>query len=270
MNLINWHWLEELLLRGCEMETRAFAPHHLDERFHAFCLEFDADAGTLACSYGDRASVEQAAEAARAAEVSDLQYRRYELYPQHWQYRRVPLVDPDGAWETAEVILKKYRENLQTANNGEVHGDATPVENIEFYHLRFEYLADTVVRGLVERDVFRSLRQDDEFLAFASGPSETLEELEDRIVKAYPNYHRATREWVRYPRLDEFRRRICSGPGCGKQGRGVGLLRCTACGSWFCASCREEHLHPELAEPQPFFDPLAEWPMGGDETGENS
>jgi hypothetical protein len=37
----------------------------------------------------------------------------------------------------------------------------------------------------------------------------------------------------------------------------VGLLRCTACGRWFCGSCRAGHLHPELARRQPFF---GAWP----------
>lgn len=273
MRLINWHWLEDLLVRACEAEVRAFARRHQDEEFFAFCLEFEGLSGELAFSYGTRGVVEDAyATLAADPDEEPLYYRAVELNPEHWRYRREPVRDEDGSWARARPILAAYAEAMQEDPESEVG---------EFLWLRFEYLAESVIRRLVERDGFRALPREAQFLAYPAAEDERLEELEERILKLYPNYRRATAELVDHPRPGELSSENCEAEGCPNAAsrpeiadlttvltqeelrhtltvldhwrEELGLQRCTYCDAWLCEACGEQHAHPELARRQSFF-----------------
>ena len=157
MKLVNWPWLEELLVRTCELEVRAFGRAHPDERFFAFCLEFNPIDGLLGLSYGTHGAVDAAVERLRTeTATAAVPYRAVELRPQYWRYRRQPILDPDGAWRRAVPILEAYREALAE--------DEAPGAR-EFLWRRFEYLAECVLGGLLERDVFAALPREAEFIA---------------------------------------------------------------------------------------------------------
>lgn len=266
MSLINWLWLEELLVRSAEEEIAANARRLSDERTYAFCLEFDALDATLAFSFGTREDVEKAATTGDAALAG---YRALELTPSFWRRSRVPIEDPCGSWLHVTPILEKIRENLADE-------DAT-AESVEFAWLRFEYLAECVVQRLVERDAFRGLSRASEFIAFAANDQERLEEVEDRLCKLYPSYNRATVEWAEHARPADIqaelaelfesaesaaagdlrrgvlRRRTCQSGKCNRHPPPRTTVRCTYCRRWFCSECKAGHAHPELAAPQPFF-----------------
>jgi hypothetical protein len=248
VNLINWLWLEDLLVRASEAEIRAFAAAHPDETFFAACLEFDGLAGTVAFSYGSRDAVEAAAAALQAESSQPVYYRAVELQPQYWRYRLQPAAGPDrvpsGCWQDTEPILERYRESMEA--------DLEP-EVTEFLWLRFEYLAECVLRRLLDRAAFSPLPCEAEFLAFSGNDLESLEELEDRLEKLYPRYRRATVELSSRPRLGELPARRCQGDPCPERQNRFGLVRCTYCQRWLCATCEAAHSHPELFERVPFF-----------------
>lgn len=266
MSLINWLWLEDLLVSSAEQQVQVCAEGLADERFYAFCLEFDVLDAELGFSFGTRADVERAA----AEAGGDIRcYRALELVPALWRHARVHVSDPSGAWQQAAGILGKIR--------GALSDDETPAEAIEFAWLRFEYLAESVVQRLVERDAFRSLNRASEFIAFAANEQERLEEIEDRLCKLYPSYNRATAEWAEHARPADIqaelaeifenpdlgvagevrrgvlRRRSCQSGKCGRHPSPRTTVRCTYCQRWFCGQCKSAHIHPELAVPQPFF-----------------
>jgi hypothetical protein len=265
MSLINWLWLEDLLVRSAEDELAYRSESLMAEEFYAFCLEFDVlDAG-IAFSLGTREDVERA-----AAEASELTcYRALELSPGYWRHARLPIEDPSGSWQQASRILDRLRDTLG--------GFGAPAEVVEFHLLRFEYLAESVVQRLVEGGAFRRLRRTPDFIAFAAGPQERLEDIEDRLCKLYPNYNRATAEWAEHARPADIqaelaelfenpdlvastevrrgmlRRRSCQSGKCGRHPVPRSTQRCTYCQRWFCNRCQVTHVHPELAEPQPLF-----------------
>jgi len=242
LNLINWHWLEDLLVRACEAEIREFGQIHAEEVFFAFCLEYDGLDGSLSFSYATRESVEAAIRAESG--VDGAGYRAFELRPENWRYRGHPVFDPDSTPPGTDRIMEQYREAMGEDQDPEVR---------EFLWLRFEYLVECVVQRLIERGAFRYLGREAEFLAYSANEHESLEELEDRLEKLYPNYRRATAEWAEEPRPGEVRPRHCEdGSGCGRR-RSRPEARCTCCGAWCCPLCRTLHAHPELARRQPFF-----------------
>ena len=245
LRLINWLWLEELLVDACETEIRRFGAEHPDEPVYAFCLEYDGLAGTLGLSYGTRRDVER--ELARqAAELGEHTcYRASELRPDGWRYRNEGVADREGYWERASRVLAVYREAI---DNSEEDPEAA-----EFLWLRLEYLAECVVRQLKERDAFAPLRRDEEFLAYTATDCESLEELEDRLSRLYPHYRRATIEWAEHARIGSVRSRRCQGDPAHRQPNPDGLARCTVCNTWLCRECQGTHEHPELAERQSFF-----------------
>lgn len=245
MPLINWHWLEDLLTRACELEIRRFGEAHGGESFFAFCLEFDGLEGTLRLSYGTRAAVDAVVSSAMNSAEGVTSYRAVELRPENWQHRDIPILDAEGYWSRARPLLDQYRELM---------ADDLDADQTEFYWLRFEYLTESVVQRLIDRDAFRHLRRDREFLAYSAGDAERLEELEERIAKLYPNYRRATSEWVDQARSGYFRGITCDGPQCGDPPVEEELTRCTGCHLWFCPTCRAEHRHPELTLRQSFFE----------------
>jgi hypothetical protein len=246
MPLINWHWLEDLLVRACELEVRVFAADHPDESFFAFCLEFDGLDGAMQLSYGTRAAVDGAFRRRIAKGREDApDYRTVELQPEFWSRRTAAVVDPEGYWSRARPQLEMYRELMAE--------DRDPDE-AEFYWVRLEYLTECVLRRLIERDGFRPLRRDPEFLAYSFCPTERMEELEARIEKLYPNYRRATQEWIEQPRPGYFQGITCDGPTCSDPPAEENLTRCTYCHGWFCERCKSEHRHPRLAERQSFFE----------------
>lgn len=240
MPLLNWHWLEDLLARACELEIRCFGQDHPEETFFAFCLEFDGLEGGLQLSYGTRDAVEAA-----AGVDPGVCYRALELRPQYWKYRAVPVLDAEGYWSRARPLLEQYRELM---------ADDLDPDQTEFYWLRFEYLTECVIQRLIDRDAFRHLGRDREFLAYSAAETERLEELEERILKHYPHYRRATSEWVDQARSGYFRGITCDGEFCGDPPAEEDLTRCTGCHLWFCPQCREGHAHPELSRRQPFFE----------------
>lgn len=245
MPLINWHWLEDLLVRACEVEIRAFGQRHPEERFFAFCVEFDGIDGSLRLSYGTHDAVEAAARESRRSSPDDpLNYRSLELQPRNWKFRWEPRFDPEGHWSRMAPLLDQYAELMAE--------DREP-EEAEFYWLRLEFLAECAVRRLIDRDAFRHLWREEEFLAYPFCSEERLEELEDRIEKLYPAYQRATAEWAEQPRPGDFHAGRCEGTRCGKLRTRASLVRCTHCQAWFCDQCRPTHLHPELAQRRPLF-----------------
>ncbi|MGV3723395.1 MAG: B-box zinc finger protein [Actinomycetota bacterium] len=267
MSLINWLWLEELLVRSAEEEIAANSPRLAELKTYAFCLEFDVLDASIAFSFGTREDVERVGV---ISDTSQSGYRALELSPGRWRHARVPITDPGGAWLQVAPILEKIRENL-------ADDDAT-AEAVEFTWLRFEYLAECVVQRLVERDAFRGLSRAAEFVAFAANDQERLEEVEDRLCKLYPSYNRATAEWAEHARpadiqaelaemfesadpaaaagelrREVLRRRACQSGKCNRHPPPRTTLRCTYCQRWFCSECKAGHAHPELAAPQPFF-----------------
>lgn len=267
--LINWLWLEDLLTQAIEAEIRALARTHPDETFYAFCLEFDAVQAAFQLSFGTPADVERAAMTWTGPGDDAPCYRALELNPWHWQYRNQPFQHPDGAWAQAQPILEAIRESITD--------DEAEAQAVEFLWLRFEYLVETLVQRLIEREAFFPLRRTPEFIAFAANEHDGLEELEDRLCKLYPNYNRATVEWAENARLSEvqaelqelfqeedeqtpgevrrrlLRRRACQSGKCSRHPPQRHTLRCTYCQRWFCDDCRDEHQHPELASRQPMF-----------------
>ena len=245
MKLVNWPWLEELLVRTCELEVRAFGDAHPDEQFFAFCLEYNPVDASLALSYGTHAAVTEAVAGLRtAAATAAMPYRSVELRPQHWRYRRQPFLDPEGTLERAVSILDAYREALAQ--------DAAPGAH-EFLWRRFEYLSECVLRALVEREVFDALPQEPEFVAYTANDHERVEAIEDRLVKHYPHYRRATMEMVSQPRPRSVRPGTCAAEGCESRVTRSGLRRCTYCNQWFCRACSVAHDHPELLVRQPLL-----------------
>ena len=113
MDLINWLWLEDLLVRACELEIREFGLEHREEEFFALCLEFEGLTGSLDLSYGTRESVERAAsERVCDPDQGCTCYRTLELRPEHWAYRRLAIADPEGVWKRAQAILDRYRNAM--------------------------------------------------------------------------------------------------------------------------------------------------------------
>lgn len=258
MELINWPWLEDLLVRAFDAEVRAFAEAHPEVSCFAFALEFDGLSGTFHLSYGTRPPVEAAFRQLVADNPEEpLDYRAVELHPGHWEYRAVPIQHPEGAWASAEQILAKYRANMGEGAGGNLLDDDEEEDQseeiAEFYWLRFEFLAECVLRRLVEKDSFRFLNREPEFLAFTCNEHEYLEELEDRLQKLYPRYRRATAEWVGHPRFGLPSFLGCRGESCEAGKSALELERCTYCHRWYCPDCRPDHRHPKLAERQPFF-----------------
>lgn len=240
--LINWLRLEDLAARACEMEIRAFAAQHRGERFHACCLRYDGFQGTLGMAYGTREAVEAAV--AENRDELGFNYRAYELDPRTWHYDETPRLDPEGYWGAAAPLLAAYRDLM---------GGDPDEEIAEFFWLRFEYLAECVLRRLMDRDAGRHLRQEQEFLVYCFGAGENVEEVEDRLSRLYPNYNRAGMEFASHPRPGEERPGICDGAECGRSIARPNLRRCTFCGGWFCEVCMFEHGHPELTRRQRFF-----------------
>jgi hypothetical protein len=242
-HLINWLRLEDMLVQACAAEVRAFAADYRGEPLFAFCLEFDALTGELALSYGGRAMIEAAV--AEKRDGRRLQYREAELRPRFWgPLRARPHADPDRHWASLRPLLDQHAENMRSDLASEV---------AEFCWLRFEYLAECVAARLRERRVFQELPREEAFLIFSGHPEETLEELEDRLAKAYPGYRRATAEMVRHARVGQVPPRRCSVADCGLPTQRQELWRCTHCQSWVCAGCRDQHSHDELYRRLPFL-----------------
>ena len=245
MRLINWPWLEDLLVRAVEAEIREFGSGHRDEPYFAFCVEFDCLTGSLELAYGRRPDVDACLRAVTAEQPGEpVCYRALELRPENWKFHAQPIRDVDGAWRSAASVLEHFQENIVADEEPDV---------TEFLWMRFEYLVECVVRRLIDRDAFRTLPRDPEFLAYAVNPQERLEELEDRIGKLYPGYRRATFEWSEQPRPGELLPSGCQAESCARPTSPRGLMRCTSCHGWFCSRCRKKHGHPELSERQPFF-----------------
>ena len=61
LHLINWLWLEDLLVRACELDLQNFGAAHADEAFFGYCLEHDGVAGTLRACYATYAASDGAA-----------------------------------------------------------------------------------------------------------------------------------------------------------------------------------------------------------------
>lgn len=252
LRLINWLWLEDLLVRACEQDIQAFGSIHSDERFFAYCLEHDGLAGALTASYASFEAIDAAVAALRAANGSQgVYYRNVQLRPAHWGHRIAP--EPEGAWRQAQPILSAHAENMAASEH--------EPEVAEFLWLRFEYLAESVVRRLVDRGAFRYLAREPEFIAFSGHEHETLEELEDRLERTYPRYQRGTVDWATRPRLGEDPSRRCAGHRETPVSRGLTrrraprLARCTYCQEWFCPDCLPEHAHPDLYRATPMFLP---------------
>jgi len=245
VELINWLWLEDLLVRASEAEIRCFGAAHPGEAFFAFCLEFDGLQGTLGLSYGTREAVEYVVAGRRSDEGEEtVCYRAVELLPENWRYRKRPVQDPEGAWQQAQPILQRYRDAMAA--------DLDPGVT-EFLWMRFEFLAECVVQRLTERGAFRHLAQEGEFLAYTGNENESLEELEDRLEKLYPHYRRATAELVSQPRMGQPLPKACANADRSPHGSRGSLYRCTHCGDWYCASCADGHFHEELSVRLPFF-----------------
>lgn len=246
LNLINWPWLEDLLVRAGESEIAAFARQHRDEVFFAFCLEHEGLTAALTFSYGTYGAVADALQLLRGSAADSPPYcRNVELRPRFWRYRWGPDPERDPTWGRIASILGAHEENMRRAEKES--------EVLEFQWLRFEYLAECVVARLQERGAFRALPCETEFIAFAANEHESLEELEDRLERAYPDYRRAAVEWSGRVRPAHDSPQACEDPSCTrKRGR---LARCTACHFWFCEACRAGHLHPELFRRQPLLNP---------------
>jgi hypothetical protein len=245
--LVNWPWLEDLLVRCVEHDVEAFAAQHPLDSCFAACLEFDPLIGRFSLAYGTQDAVEQAwKQQAGAAQGADRCYRALELRPSTWRFQGLTLTGPEASVQQAETILERYRERAQFEEG----------ENPEaalFLQLRFQFLAECVVRRIMERDGLYPLARDSEFLAYTASPYETLEDVEDRLCRFYPEYRRATAEFVEYARWGSPKPRRCREPGCRRSVR-VSLERCTYCGVWLCSTCRLVHEHPELARKLSFFD----------------
>ena len=242
---LNWHWLEDLLVTAGDLEVRAFGLAHSEEIFFAACLEYDGLEGSLAWSFGTRDAVEAVVAAADPRTRDDLCYRAVELQPENWEYRRMPVQDPEGLWDAPRRLLDQYREIMNEDLDPEV---------AEFYWLRFEYLAESVVQRMLERGSFRYLNREGEFLAYAYNEHETLEELEDRLARFFPGYRPATMEFVEHPRLGELPAHVCAGRhGRERLSTLTALGRCTACQKWYCPRCSQSHHHPELRARRSFF-----------------
>jgi hypothetical protein len=256
VSLINWLWLEDLLVRAAEAEIRQFGRAHPHESFFAFCLEFDGLTGQLHFSYGTRAAVDGALHTLRdEADDGAVYYRSVELRPENWGYHRVPPADPEGYWRRAQPIFERYREAM---------GEDQEPGVAEFLWLRFDYLAECVVRALIDRQAFYPLAQEAEFIAYSANEHEGDEELEDRIARLFPRYQRATVELVNQPRPADFLNplwsgetvpRRCHGEECRRKVKTGELYRCTCCHQWFCEPCAGLHTHPELFDRQPLFSP---------------
>jgi hypothetical protein len=236
VNPINWLWLEDLLVRAFELELRAFADNHSGESFFAVCLEFDGLNGSLGLSYGTRRAVDEGFLARQAKREGVVYYRAVELRPEHWSFRLQPVLDPEGVWRRLQPAIERYAGLMQEDLDPEV---------AEFLWLRFEYLADSVLQRLTERGAFRYLGRDAEFITYSANEHEALEELEDRIVKCYPHYNRATVELVDHPRPGELPATGCEAVDC-PDPLAASLARCTHCQQWLCEGCRSHHTHPEL------------------------
>lgn len=246
MHLINWLRLEELLARAVEGELHAWSRERSGTECFAFALEFDGVDGRLDLSFGTRECVEAAAARERYAFQAPVYYRALELRPENWAFRHVPRQDPDGFWLEAEQYLGKYRQNVLS----DLSGDA-----LEFLWLRFEFLAECVVRRLVDRGAFRGLPQASEFLAYPYHENETLEEVEDRLAKFEPRYRPSTVELVRTSRRGVAPGRRCGARRCSRERPYRGLRRCTHCQTWLCSACAAVHTHPELYVRRSFFQP---------------
>lgn len=244
MALINWHWLEDLLVRACELEIREFSERQGDDPCFAFCLEFEGLDGSIRLSYGTRAAVDAAARRLQLELGDGIAYRSVELQPENWRFRDEPIADPEGYWSRAKPLQAQYAAIMSEDNEP---------EKAEFFWLRFEYLTECVIRRLTDRDAFRRLNTERDFLAYSLCREECMEELEDRLVKLYPAYRRATMEWSTSARPGEFDAGSCDGTACGRSLARAVLARCTHCQGWFCEACREEHGHPELAKRQSFW-----------------
>ena len=245
MQLINWLWLEDLLVDACEGEIRGFGRDHPETPFFAFCLEYDGLHGELELSYGDRRSVDAERSRIVAAGAGEgVQYRVLELRPDHWKHRAQRVEDPHGHWGRASRVLETYRAMIREDENS---------DTTEFLWLRFEYLAECVVRRLLERGAFRDLRREPEFIAYTANEHESLEELEDRLARFYPNYQRATMEFLPRPRVGEIVPFSCQRIGCRPGSLRQRLLRCTYCQRWFCGPCTAQHAHRGLQERSPLF-----------------
>ena len=245
MRLVNWIWLEDLLVRACEDEIRLFAFEHDEAPVYACCLEFDAFQASILFSYAVRSEIE--AQVTGAGAAGPAYYRNLELDPVHWRWRRLPLGDPEGAWEPTRDLLDRCRENLQ---------EAEEVETVRFYWVRFEYLVRSVVRRLIDREAVRYFQHREEpFLLYSAHEGETVEALEDRLADLYPGFQRASFEWSDLSRRGSPRAQSCRKRGCRFRDRSE-LLRCTACGTWRCPDCAPGHKHPELRARRPFFATL--------------
>ncbi len=245
MRLINGLWLEDLLVDACEAEIRRFTAEHRGVRLYAFCLEYDGIAGSMGLSFGTRADVERELARQSPGGGDPTCYRAIELDPASWRFRSVEVADREGHWERAARVLALYRETIDGAEEDP--------EAAEFLWLRFEYLAECVVRRLLDRNAFEPLSREPEFLAYATTDCESLEELEDRLARLYPDYRRATMEWGEHARPGAVRARRCEGDPTHRRPNPDGLARCTVCQTWFCTECQAEHGHPELRSRLPFF-----------------
>ena len=241
MRIINWIWLEDLLVRAFEDEIRLFAFEHEEAPVFASCIQFDVFQGTFRVSYGTRAAVDRVfADSKRPA-----YYRNVELSPECWEWRDVPLQDPEGAWQPASEILGRIQANLVELED---------VDAVRFLWMRFGLLIQIVVNRLIERDVARYFQHREEpFLLFCRHEDEPLEVVEERLASSYPGYQRATVAWAELP-IPGGRRRP---QRCGKRSCDFAirseLIRCTACDVWRCPACAVEHEHPERFERLPFF-----------------
>ena len=244
LRLINWLWLDDLMTEAILGEVESFAREHRGERFYAVCAEYDPVDGSLALSYNTREAVETAIRKLSEGGEYEVCCRAVELLPEYFRYRRVPVVDPDGFWSAAQERLGPYREAMSPDTDPDV---------VQFYWVRFEKLIEDSLRRLLERDGFRSLSQELDFVAYSTTQHESLEELEDRLGRLYPNYNRATMEQSDTTRWGLRHSSRCQGEGCSTTAEGVRLLRCTHCHAWLCDACWEAHRHPELNELQPLF-----------------
>jgi hypothetical protein len=244
LRLINWLWLEDLLVEAIRGEVESFAREHRSERFYALCLEYDPADGSFALAYNTREAADQSIQSLSEGEEYEVCCRAVELLPDYFHYRRVPAADRDGFWSAAMERLEPYREAMSPDTEPEV---------VQFLWVRFEKLLEDSLRRLLERDGFRRLSQELEFLAYSTTERESLEELEDRLVRLYPTYRRATMEQSEGVRYGLRRPRRCKTEGCDASAKENRLLRCTYCQAWLCDACWEAHRHPELNVPQPLF-----------------
>lgn len=242
--LINWLWLEDLMTEAILGEVEAFAREHGEERCYALCVEYDPADGSYAMSFNTRDSVQAAIASLSEGEEYEVCCRAVELLPEYFKFRRIPPADPDGFWAAVLERLEAYREVMVPDTEPEV---------VQFYWVRFEKLIEDSIRRLLERDGFRRLPQELEFIAYSTTERETLEELEDRLERLYPNYNRATMEQSEAVRYGMRRARKCRTEGCDVTAKESRLLRCTHCHAWHCDACWEAHRHPELNVSQPLF-----------------